>query len=63
MKINFKVKFFIIIGFTLILLGILISCFDKIIEVQCYELTPSDFYDSKLCVKYRGEIYEKSKEN
>lgn len=63
MKIDFKIKFMIILGLTMILLGILISCFDKLIEVQCYELTPNDFYSSKLCMKYRGELYEESKEN
>lgn len=41
-----------IVGLGLIALGILITFIDMLIDHQCYQLEPNDFYQSTICERY-----------
>lgn len=41
-----------IIGCILIFLGIVITIVDMLIDHQCYQLEPNDFYQSTICERY-----------
>lgn len=41
-----------IVGFVMIILGITITFIDMLIDHQCYQLTPNEFYQSTICERY-----------
>ena len=41
-----------IVGMILILIGIIFEILDMLIDHQCYQLEPNDFYTSTICEKY-----------
>lgn len=41
-----------IVGFVMIILGIIITVIDMLIDHQCYQLEPNDFYQSTICERY-----------
>ncbi|MBR4260646.1 MAG: hypothetical protein IKQ33_01665 [Clostridia bacterium] len=42
----------LIVGFTSIAIGIIITVIDMLIDHQCYQLEPNDFYQSTICERY-----------
>ena len=42
----------IIAGVILILIGIIWEIIDMLIDHQCYQLEPNDFYNSTICERY-----------
>lgn len=42
----------LIVGFTSIVIGIIITVIDMLIDHQCYQLEPNDFYQSTICERY-----------
>ena len=51
----------IVLGFAFIVLGVIIEIADMMIDHQCYQLEPNEFYQSTICErywKYGGEIDE-----
>jgi len=42
----------LIVGFAMIILGIIITVIDMLIDHQCYQLEPNDFYQSTICERY-----------
>lgn len=40
------------IAIIMIILGIIIEIIDMLIDHQCYQLTPNDFYQSTICERY-----------
>ena len=42
----------IILGCCLIILGLFLEFIDMMIDHQCYQLEPNDFYSSTICEKY-----------
>ena len=42
----------IIAGVILILIGIIWEIIDMLIDHQCYQLQPNDFYNSTICERY-----------
>ena len=41
-----------IVGFGMIILGIIITVIDMLIDHQCYQLEPNDFFQSTICERY-----------
>ena len=52
MKIDIKVYILIILGLFLIVLGFTIQLIEMMIDHECYQLQPNDFYSSTICEKY-----------
>ena len=42
----------IILGISMILLGIIIEFIDMMIDHNCYQLEPNEFYQSTICERY-----------
>lgn len=42
----------IILGFAFIVLGVIIEIADMMIDHQCYQLEPNEFYRSTICERY-----------
>lgn len=42
----------IVIGVGMIILGFILEFIDMMIEHECYQLEPNDFYSSTICEKY-----------
>ena len=42
----------IVIGVGMIILGFILEFIDMMIDHQCYQLEPNDFYSSTICEKY-----------
>lgn len=42
----------IILGCSLIILGLFLEFIDMMIDHQCYQLEPNDKYQSTICEKY-----------
>ena len=42
----------VVIGIVFIAMGIAFEILDIIIDHQCYQLTPNEFYRSTICEKY-----------
>ncbi len=42
----------IIIGISLIFIAIAFEVIDMLIDHQCYQLTPNEFYQSTICERY-----------
>ena len=42
----------IILGFAFIVLGVIITVADMMIDHQCYQLEPNEFYQSTICERY-----------
>ena len=42
----------IILGFSLIILGLFLEFIDMMIDHQCYQLEPNDKYQSTICERY-----------
>lgn len=45
----------LIIGIVLIVVGIAWEIIDMLIDHQCYQLEPNDFYTSTICERYWRE--------
>lgn len=41
-----------ILGCSLIILGLFLEFIDMMIDHQCYQLKPNDFYQSTICERY-----------
>lgn len=42
----------LILGIFMIILGLFLEFIDMMIDHQCYQLEPNDFYNSTICEKY-----------
>lgn len=42
----------IVLGFAFIVLGVIIEIADMMIDHQCYQLEPNEFYQSTICERY-----------
>lgn len=42
----------LIIGFTMIVLAFVIMTIEMLIDHECYQLVPGDFYQSSICERY-----------
>ena len=42
----------IVIGVSMIILGFILEFIDMMIDHQCYQLEPNEFYQSTVCEKY-----------
>ena len=42
----------LILGIFMIILGLFLEFIDMMIDHQCYQLEPNDFYSSTICEKY-----------
>lgn len=42
----------LILGIFMIILGLFLEFIDMMIDHQCYQLTPNEFYQSTICEKY-----------
>ncbi len=42
----------LIIAIIMIISGIILEVIDMLIDHQCYQLTPNDFYQSTICERY-----------
>ena len=42
----------LILGIFMIILGIILEFIDMMIDHQCYQLQPNDFYSSTICERY-----------
>lgn len=63
MKIEKLMIISLIIGFLMIVTGIILLIIDTIEESRCMELTPYEFYNNKYCVERWNSSYENKKEN
>lgn len=52
MKIDNKVIILFSLGLFMIILGLFLEFIDMMIDHQCYQLEPNDFYSSTICEKY-----------
>ena len=52
MKIEKIAIVLLIIAIIMIISGILLEVIDMLIDHQCYQLTPNDFYQSTICERY-----------
>lgn len=41
-----------ILGCSLIILGLFLEFIDMMIDHQCYQLQPNDYYQSTICERY-----------
>lgn len=41
-----------VLGFAFIVLGVIIEIADMMIDHQCYQLEPNEFYQSTICERY-----------
>ena len=41
-----------VVGITLIIIGIIYQIIEITVQNQCYQLQPNDFYSSTICEKY-----------
>lgn len=51
----------LMLGIFMIILGIFLEFIDMMIDHQCYQLEPNDFYSSTICERYwkvGSESYE-----
>lgn len=46
------VMILIIVVIAMIALGVIIQFCEMMIDHQCYQLTPNDFYQSTICERY-----------
>lgn len=46
------VMILIIVAIAIIALGVIIKFCEMMIDHQCYQLTPNDFYQSTICERY-----------
>lgn len=44
--------YLLVIGICMILLGLFLEFIDMMIDHQCYQLEPNDFYKSTICERY-----------
>ena len=42
----------VIIGITLIAIGVIWTIVEMVIDHNCYQLTPNEFYKSSICERY-----------
>ena len=52
MEIDNKVIILFSLGLFMIILGFIIQFIDMMIDHQCYQLEPNDFYQSTVCETY-----------
>lgn len=52
MEIDNKVIILFSLGIFMIILGLFLEYIDMMIDHQCYQLEPNDFYSSTICEKY-----------
>lgn len=52
MEIDNKVIILFSLGIFMIILGLFLEFIDMMIDHQCYQLGPNDFYSSTICEKY-----------
>ena len=52
MEIDNKVIILFSLGLFMIILGLFLEFIDMIIDHQCYQLEPNDFYQSTVCERY-----------
>jgi hypothetical protein len=52
MKIEKIAIVLLIIAIIMIISGIVLEVIDMLIDHQCYQLTPNDFYQSTICERY-----------
>ena len=52
MKIEKIAVVLLIIAIIMIILGIVLEIIDMLIDHQCYQLAPNDFYQSTICERY-----------
>lgn len=52
MEIDNKVIILFSLGIFMIILGLFLEFIDMMIDHQCYQLEPNDFYSSTICEKY-----------
>ena len=50
-RINIAFGIFIL-GIFMIILGLFLEFIDMMIDHQCYQLEPNDFYSSTICERY-----------
>lgn len=55
MEIDNKVIILFSLGIFMIILGLFLEFIDMMIDHQCYQLEPNDFYSSTICEKYWKE--------
>ena len=49
---NILVITLILAGLSLIIIGLVWQIIDMLIDHQCYQLQPNDFYESTICERY-----------
>lgn len=52
MEIDIKVIIVFSLGIFMIILGLFLEFIDMMIDHQCYQLEPNDFYQSTVCERY-----------
>lgn len=52
MEIDNKVIILFSLGLFMITLGLFLEFIDMMIDHQCYQLEPNDFYQSTICERY-----------
>ena len=52
MEIDNTVIILFSLGIFMIILGLFLEFIDMMIDHQCYQLEPNDFYSSTICEKY-----------
>ena len=52
MEIDNKVIILFSLGLFMIILGLFLEFIDMMIDHQCYQLEPNDFYQSTICERY-----------
>lgn len=52
MEIDNKVIILFSLGLFMIILGLFLEFIDMMIDHQCYQLQPNDFFSSTICEKY-----------
>lgn len=52
MEIDNKIIILFSLGIFMIILGLFLEFIDMMIDHQCYQLEPNDFYSSTICERY-----------